>query len=359
MNIIIRTDSSKEIGTGHVYRCLSLADLLRDRGADIEFVCRKHDGNLVHLIESRGFIVHKLPKTLKKNIKKESIYKSWLGDKWSEDAKETKQIIIDRNLKVNWLIIDHYGIDSRYENILLPVVEKIFVIDDLANRKHSCNALLDQNLVFSHESRYFGLTPSSCELFLGPRYAILNSAYSKYHNNARIREGKIRRILVFFGALNDTHLLDVTIQTILFCNQNITIDVLLSNSSENNFKIINKYIGNNKINFHINLPNLAQLMEMADFSIGAVGTTTWERLCLGLPTAAVAIAANQQDVAKNLHDKGLIHYLGNIDNINTELYTQTICNLISVPLERAWSERCLEQVDGKGAQRIADYIMRN
>jgi len=205
LKILIRTDSSVQIGTGHVMRCLTLADELRERGAEIVFVCRDFAGNLCGYIEEKGYIVqgyivHRLPvsDTPKQNTEGNLKHAAWLGADWQTDARQVEEIIKDFNTHPDWLVVDHYALDERWERYLRSYVKKIMVIDDLADRPHDCEViddladrphdcdlLLDQNFYENLESRYDGLAPSGCKKLLGPKYALLRPEFREERKNLR------------------------------------------------------------------------------------------------------------------------------------------------------------------------------
>ena len=148
MNIVFRTDASLQIGIGHVMRCLTLADALRTAGAKCHFICRKYPGNLTSLILQSGFTVSVLPFATNASIANDmtvagqSNYAAWLGADWSQDAAQTKASI--GTMAVDLLIADNYAIDMRWEKTLRPLCRKLVVIDDLANRQHDCDILLER-----------------------------------------------------------------------------------------------------------------------------------------------------------------------------------------------------------------------
>ena len=174
MNVVIRTDASLAIGAGHVMRCLSLADGLRSTGASVHFVCRLHDGHLCKLIQRRGYGVHSLAKP-SPSIKMDasSNYLSWLGANCRKDAAETIAVIDSFGSRPDWLIVDHYALSSDWEKCVRASVRRVMVIDDLADRKHDCDLLLDQNLYDDPDTRYAGIVPEHCQLLIGPRFALL------------------------------------------------------------------------------------------------------------------------------------------------------------------------------------------
>lgn len=163
MNISFRTDASLQIGTGHVMRCLTLADELRRQGADIVFICREHPGNLIDLIEGKGHpVVRLLQADAEYMATSEDVtHATWLGVSWQQDAAETLTAL--GNTQPEWLIVDHYALDRRWGQKLRLHVGKIMVIDDLADRLHDCDLLSDQNLYPAMESRHDKLIPDNCQ----------------------------------------------------------------------------------------------------------------------------------------------------------------------------------------------------
>ena len=180
MKVAIRVDASNKIGTGHVIRCLTLAIQMRRSGDFVLFICRELPGHLCELIESNGFDVFRLPA---KKIQFESIahssgtpHASWLGVDWETDAAQTYDCMLSHGF-FDWLIVDHYAIDYCWEKKLSPLTKKLMVIDDLANRKHDCDLIIDQNLYSKFERRYDNLVPKNCHKLLGPKYVLLRKEF--------------------------------------------------------------------------------------------------------------------------------------------------------------------------------------
>jgi UDP-2,4-diacetamido-2,4,6-trideoxy-beta-L-altropyranose hydrolase len=364
MKVLFRTDTSLEIGFGHVMRCLTLAAALRDRGAECHFVCRAHRGNLSDLISKYGFRVHLLPNVANDQLdhlgeSDGSLYAQWLGASQHQDAEATIQCVADA--PVDWVVIDHYGIDKEWEQALRPLTKKILVIDDLANRAHDCDVLLDQNLVDNYESRYDDLVPEYCVRLLGPDYAMLQPEYAELHPRTPPRISPVSRILVYFGGADVNNLTGLALEALgdpVFANLNI--DVVVNPKCSHHETIREVALNRSRVQIHENLPSLASLIVKADLAIGATGATSWERCCLGLPAIVVTLAENQVAIASELSKQDLVTWLGDQQSLSVDRLREAILDEIGngERLSRR-SKKCLELVDGNGVRRVAELIMLN
>ena len=193
MKVVIRTDASIEIGTGHVMRCITLAKQLRGKGATVTFLCREFPGNSMAFIAQEGFKVVSLPFVGEiNNI-------DWIRKNWQQDADDTKSVLEDLHHVVDVLIVDHYGLDARWEKKLKSYVNKMMVIDDLADRPHDCDLLLDQNYYLNIDDRYKGLVPDDCVQLLGPDYVLLRDEFLTIDTTPIKRTGEINNILSFLA----------------------------------------------------------------------------------------------------------------------------------------------------------------
>ena len=181
-------------------RCLVLADAIRHQGGDAVFVCREHDGHLCDLIEELGFAVSRLPAPKAEYQANNTLRNAaWLGVPWQEDAEQTRVAIEPEGGNPDWLVVDHYALDERWESALRASVGRIMVIDDLADRRHNCELLLDQNLVAQMHTRYADKVPTACGMLLGPEYALLQPIYAELHDRIPPRGGPVRRIFIFLA----------------------------------------------------------------------------------------------------------------------------------------------------------------
>lgn len=361
MRFVFRVDASTEIGTGHVMRCLTLAEALRRRGGDVYFVCREHEDNLCDLIERRGFLVHRLQmgSPVDANANGKPVHAAWLGAHWQEDAEETLAAIKVSGSIPDWLVVDHYSIDARWESRVRTAVNRIMVIDDLADRDHDCDLLLDQNLIDKQSERYNGKVPDGCTLLLGPRYALLQPDYERMRRDVRPRAGLVQRIFVYFGGVDRDELTLKSVNAILALDQSqIEADIVLSPTSSQFRRVQERISVQHGLRLHEQLPSLAALMARADVAIGAGGATSWERLCLGLPAIVITIADNQHPIAAELSQRGLVRWLGPAETVEKEDINRALRTVVEEGLDISWSKNCLDITDGRGAERVCTAMAR-
>ena len=339
--IFIRVDSSTKIGYGHLIRCLALADTLK-KSFKINFICTNLNGNLISQICKKKFEVFRFnTKSQRINVKK--------------DAEKTISIIKKYRNKKSLLILDSYILSQEWENRVRPYVKRLIVIDDLMDRKHSCDLIIDQNLHTQMNSLYNKSVLKNCVKLLGPDYAILRNQFIAQRKYARIRSLPIKNILVSFGGTdNENHTLHA-LTSLKKLNSDVNVNVVTGTANIGK-KIIKNFCKKNfNYNYFEQVENMAKLMQIADLCIGSSGTTTWERCCVGLPAIAIVASNDQKDIASAVSKNKCIINLGKIkksDNVN---YVRLMKNLKNSELQNM-SRNCMKLVDGKGAARISKYI---
>lgn len=349
MRILFRTDASVEIGSGHVVRCLTLADSLRDRGAKCEFVCSEIKGNLIDLIESSGYQVYKISPSAKGGDERIANHSEAFFP-WTSDAKKTIDTI-GPGVLYDWLVVDHYAIDANWEILVHRISNKLMVIDDLANRTHSCSLLVDQN--YEDEDRYLGLVPENCITLLGPKYALLRPEYAAARDIKNKVMGDISHILIYFGG---SDLSNMTKKCLLaMCADDLahlSIDIVVGASYSYYESLLSMSTYRGGVKIHKSLPHLADLMIRADLAIGGGGVTSWERLCVGLPSLVVSQAQNQIPIAQILHQRGMINLL----NINGDITVDDIRNAILDEIKTKKISKTMNEAmklcDGLGVNRV-------
>lgn len=325
MYILIRVDSSTLIGSGHLMRCLTLAERHRKNGDEVTFICRDLAGNLSGLVQDNGFKLVVLPRSNCDKIL--TGYEKWLTVSQEQDATDVVKIIQQLG-KVNRVVIDSYAIDEKWEKIVRPYTDELFVIDDLANRKHDCDILLDQNFYLNKDSRYIGLVPARCQLLLGPKYALLREKFYQAKEKMKHNEEQLHNILVFYGGVDATDETSKAIKALTkLKNDSMLKDIIVTvivGGGNVKKKEISAICQREGFEYLCQVNNMAELMAKADLMLGAGGTTTWERCFLQLPSIVTAVAENQFQVCEDCATAGVIHYLGRWD----EVIVDDICNAI-------------------------------
>jgi UDP-2,4-diacetamido-2,4,6-trideoxy-beta-L-altropyranose hydrolase len=347
--LLVRADASATIGGGHVMRCLALAEAWRKVGGSALFACREHPGHLAAAIEAAGFEVAMLPL---RQAPDEAPYAGWLGAGWSEDAEDTLALIEAMRARPDWLVVDHYALDRRWEQRVRAGVAGLLVIDDLADRTHAPCLLLDQNLVADLHSRYAGHLAEPSRLLLGPRYALLRDAFARTHELVQPRSRPPRRVLVNFGGGKDAQ--DIAGRTLRALQSlglpGLEIDLVAGDRHAARLRA--SAAASPGVRVHATLPSLAGLACEADFAIGGCGISAWERLCLGLPSLVVTMAPNQRASARELERLGLVRWLGDHETLDDAALAAGIAAAVASLPDPDWSSRCLAMVDGKGAERV-------
>ncbi|WPZ18073.1 UDP-2,4-diacetamido-2,4,6-trideoxy-beta-L-altropyranose hydrolase [Geobacillus subterraneus] len=310
MNILFRVDSSFVIGTGHVMRCLTLARMLKEAGCAVYFAMRVGVGDLCDEVESRGFPVFRLT------------YDGPLSQEM--DAQWTIDVVRGFPQPIDWCIVDHYELDRRWEENVKGYVRRVMVIDDLANRPHECDILLDQNYYRQAQQRYHGLVPSSCRLFLGPKYLLLRPEFEEARQSAPIRNGQVRRLLLFFGGSDPTNETEKALHALKeldICH--LEVDVVVGRANLNRHRI-ESLCRERGFHYYCQINYLAELMAKADFSLGAGGAAMWERCFLGLPSAVTVVSENQRQSTEDAAAYGSVWNVGWHADVKSGEYSDII-----------------------------------
>lgn len=359
MKIAFRTDASLQIGTGHVMRCLTLADALRERGARCTFICRLHSGHLLDMIAQRGHQAVALPNggTTTHHRPADLAHAAWLGTEWQTDAQQTSEAL--GNDTVDWLVVDHYALDHRWEHALRPHCQNLMVIDDLADRAHDCDVLLDQNLGRSAQD-YGGLLKPHTTTFIGPQYALLRPEFAQLRSQslARRTQPQLKHLLITMGGVDKDNVTGQVLKALSACHlpPDLRITVVMGAHAPCLAGIQQQAAqmpGPTQVLVGVNA--MAQLMADSDLCIGAAGGTSWERCCLGLPTLLLALADNQLPGAQALEKAGAALVVGNAQNVS-QVFEKHMQSGASVQLKN-WALAAAAVTDGLGVQRIVAAML--
>jgi UDP-2,4-diacetamido-2,4,6-trideoxy-beta-L-altropyranose hydrolase len=360
--IVIRVDASIEMGMGHLMRCLSLARAWADDGAKVLFLLRRHAAGLTHLIEGERHAVRLLPDPERRRDNATATgtaHAHWLSTTWQFDAEQTLEAV-DLIGGADWLVVDHYALDARWERMQRKRVPRILAIDDLADREHDCDILLDQNLVLEMDTRYLPYLPATSRSLLGPRYALLRPEFAARRRSLLGRSGQIRRILICYGGSDPGNETARALSAIKSLSSHaLAIDVAIGLSNPHADSISRLCREMPRAELHRGADNMAELMTRADLAIGAGGVMSWERCCLGLSTIAVDIAENQTGALTALARASALVYLGSAPFVTADQIAGSIQSMLDDPARtRAMGEAAWALVDGQGTARVCREMDR-
>lgn len=365
LTVAFRVDASLQMGTGHVMRCLTLAEALKQYGGDCQFICREHPGNLIEHIRSKGFQVHVLPlsssnlsSSVFKNEELQLAHAAWLGATHQEDAAQSTTILSE--LKPDWLIVDHYALDARWEVTLKPYYQKLMVIDDLADRAHRCDLLLDQT--FGRDAKdYAAWTPDSCTLLCGSQYSLLRPEFAalRSYSLERRKNPQLQHLLITMGGVDKDNATGQILQALKNAElpSNCQISVVMGNTAPWLAEV--RQLAEQmpwQTTVKVGISDMAQLMADSDLAIGAAGATSWERCCLGLPTVMLVLADNQKMAAGILDTAQAAVMLCLSDDLDAKL--------AGIVIDFVRDVRCLSNItdhakhitDGTGCKVVADTL---
>ncbi|MGE6385880.1 UDP-2,4-diacetamido-2,4,6-trideoxy-beta-L-altropyranose hydrolase [Pseudomonas sp. NPDC078416] len=349
MRVLIRADASVTIGSGHIARCLTLANTLRNDGADVRFACRELPGHLLQRLADQGYVAHALP--ARYNAEEDQDIEAALP--WQADLSALAEELEDEP-PFDWLIVDHYGLDARWEKAARGLADRVMAIDDLANRPHGVEVLLDQNYsAQALDQPYAAWVGPECQTFLGPRFALLRD---EFQCEAIAIKPRVERVLVNFGGFDAAGQVYATMLALQgFVDLQVDFVAGLHNP---NWQAMSELTASRpEWRLHTLTGDFFALMQAADLFIGAGGGTTWERAALGLPTICMSVANNQQLNAQLLAEAGVHLYLGPHVQLEPGRLRDAIGQLCGdAVLRRSFAEQSRLLVDGRGARRIADAL---
>ena len=316
MNIAIRVDASKKIGMGHLARCQNLAERLVAKNCKVTFVCRDFGDTFLRRISRSLFDVVVLPSPSTADTRAATSnpgsHGDWLATNWEEDAKQTSEALSTCE-KLDWLVVDHYGIDISWQRVMRSLAKGIFVIDDLADRQMDCELFLDQSYFGTDRDRYTALLPTGCKRFIGPQNMLLGKEFGAAPK--RSPDQPVKRILVSFGGTDPRGLSSEVIDRLhAFLPPSVKIDLAVGGGNQQ-ADALRKYGKRENTSVYIDPLNLANLIRSADLGIGCGGVTALERAAMLLPSLAIAAADNQEESLQHMDRLGLARLITSLHDI--------------------------------------------
>ncbi len=322
MRAAFRADAGPEIGIGHVMRCLTLADTMRARGFECMLATDEAGIATVPPARLQGVAIRP-----------------------AAAAPPGTDI----------LVVDHYGLAAAYERGARAWAKSVLAIDDLADRAHDCDLLLDTGIGRAARD-YAGLVPAQCAFLLGPEFALLRPSFRVARERVLPRERRaVRRLLVSLGGTDPKGLTLIVLDGIAEARLGLDVDVVLP-ARASGFAAAKEKCAALGARLHAGAGDLSDLMASADLCIGAGGTTAWERACLGLPALMVEMAANQRGNIEHLERAGAAI---SVAPVTPGAVARSLAALAGdADRLEAMSRAAAALCDGLGAERVADAILQ-
>ncbi len=335
---VFRCDASPSIGSGHVVRCLVLANALAGRGWRVLFACR--------------------PPTLETVPALAAVDRLALPEEMPLSAEPG--FLGSRIERAELLVVDHYGWQAALEEDSRSWAARILVLDDPGDREHDADLLLNPNLGWSEEA-YRGRVPASCRLLLGPRYAPLHPAFRNARRDSRMR-ARVGRLLVAMGGTDPGDATGAAVSTIAASGFDGVTEIVLGPAAPHLERVRARVADRPRFRLHVGLApdRMAQLLARCDVAVAAGGSSAWERCCVGLPSVVAVIAANQRVATRALADQGAALSIGNPAHREgrSELREALSRLLPDEDLRRRFRDRGRSLVDGLGTERVMHAVDR-
>ncbi len=351
LRVAVRVDGSVGIGTGHVQRCLALAESLRLVGAELVFVTRMLDHDMAPLIGAKGFLSLTLPtpKQAFCPIEDGNRHASWAGVDAERDATETCAVLADWG--ADWVVVDHYAFDARWHRQVAKTLGcKMAAIDDLGDRDMALDLLVDHNLSADHSAKYARPGSSIGKILGGPRYALIGPIYQTLP--ARSYPARVDSIGIFMGGADAPNFSAVALQA---CRRVAgfegRIEVASTNANPNLQKLRDDVERDGNTTLILDQPNLKDFFTCHEVHIGAGGGATWERCRTGAPSLIVQTADNQAVVVAGL--TSVAAALGCPSPNVVAIGSQVTRMLADQSLRQSLGTKSGRLVDGRGCERIA------
>lgn len=359
MRFVFRTDADATIGTGHLMRCLALAQALRLGGAECVFLCREGGlGVLAQRITDAGHVLLPLPEAEDRTSDADGpIHAAWLPGGQVSDAAACLAALAGQPA-ADWLVVDHYALDFRWQSALRGVARHLMVIDDLADRPHDCDLLLDQSLLDDYEVRYDDLLPAGCERLLGPRFALLREEFARRDPVPKRFVAVVPHLLVMFGGADPQDLTRRAVR--LLANEGWSGPVnVVAGSLYQPVEQLREEVGRlPQGRLHAPAENVAALMRGADLALGSPGVASWERCACSLPAIAIAQADNQEGIGAALGAAGASLYLGRAETLDDETLSAALrIGLGNGPARAAMARTAAAVCDGQGVRRVVSRLL--
>ena len=342
--VLFRADASHHIGSGHIMRCLTLAHWLQRFGYRSHFLCRDLPGQMAAMIEQKGHAVTLLPAEI---------------DTESADAEFSQRLMFTEPF--DWVVVDHYALGARWEAVVPPAT-KVMVIDDLADRPHRADLLLNQNMG-SQAADYEALLPKQAKRLCGPDFALLRPEFSSCRTASLRRQAEILhnqsppRVLINFGGMDEHNYTARVMRLIAEQATPPEVSVLIGAQAPHAEAVV-ELATTLAMTVHRGIGNVAQLLSQQDWVIGAAGSSLWERCALGVPSLLLIQADNQIAVAQAAQQAGIARVIMDMRDPNwAQALRDSLPLLHDHTLRLSMSLKAAAACDGRGVAKVLSQMI--
>lgn len=344
---------------------LTLAHRLKRNRHEVIFICRQLKGNLIDLVKNTFTVVELPEPCYSSQLSNHCVHAAWLEIDYKEEISQTKKAISEllikrKKLILDWLIVDHYAIEQQFHTSLNMMSHYILQVDDLADRRHNVDVLLDQNYYQQGRLRYDNYISPSTLCLCGPQFALLREAFELKREQLPSYDSRLlgRKVVVFFGGIDIDNETQKALKGLLMVDSDDHIDIIIGMNNPHKAKIEAMCkINAERTSLYIQVNNMEDFFSSAYLYVGAVGATTWERCVLALPGIVCSVASNQVYLARDLHQINGHEYLGCNTQLQPEDYKQAYQHFLMNPaLLRKQSDVCTRLVEGDGCNQVVRQL---
>jgi UDP-2,4-diacetamido-2,4,6-trideoxy-beta-L-altropyranose hydrolase len=334
--LIIRADASAQIGTGHVMRCLALAQAWQDAGGRVVFLMAMESPPLEARLRSEGMEVVHLP----------------VQPGSTDDAIQTAALA--RQVGAGWVVVDGYHFDAGYQRAIKDQGLHLLLVDDIGHAEHYyADLVLNQN-IHADEGLYKNREPYT-RLLLGTRYVLLRREFLKWRGRKLDIPDVARKVLVTMGGSDPDNVTLKVIQALQQADVDGLEAIVVVGGSNPYYEGLESAVQDSRfpIRLESDVTNMPELMAWADVAVSAGGSTSWELAFTGVPTLVVILASNQRPIAECLDAVGVAVNLGRFEDVSSAKIAQVVMELLTAPTRRAqMSQHGRQLVDGEGTARV-------
>lgn len=351
-HVLIRADATPRMGGGHVMRCLTLADALAARGATVQFICAEILPTLARRVEASGHRLSRIAGDPALAVDNPGWDTRLLTD--AAQRSDAEAALAAATHPPSWVIVDHYRLSAAWET-RAAMLGRVLVIDDLANRAHHCDMLLDQTFGRAR-SAYESLTPQECRLLLGSQFAMLRPEFHVARPAALVRRRErelLQRIVVSLGTTDVGAITAQIVNRLIEDGFDGELDVVLGPDAASLPDLRRLAASHSRVSLHVDPPSMAEMLLVADLAIGAGGMSSWERCSLALPALTLVLASNQEHLANALEQADAVKVIRDLRDLVPAIVALQECPELFLRMTAA----CAALVDASGVERVIGAMM--